>query len=64
MATGSLNHCARLGIEPASQCSQDATDDPTEPQWELQENFLIALAIAAKRINYPEIKMCENVFPV
>ena len=24
--TGSLTHCAGLGIEPASQCSQDATE--------------------------------------
>ena len=27
-------HCARLGIEPQSQCSQ-ATADPVVPQWEL-----------------------------
>ena len=32
---GSLTHCARRGIEPASQCSQDAAD-PIAPQQELQ----------------------------
>ena len=32
--TGSLTHCAGPGIEPATQCSQDATD-PIVPQWEL-----------------------------
>ena len=31
---GSLTLCARVGIEPASQRSQD-TADPTAPQWEL-----------------------------
>ena len=33
----SLKHCARLGIKPASQCSQDA-DDPIAPQ---QEQMII-----------------------
>ena len=35
---GSLTHCARLGIEPASQCSQD-TADPIVPQRELLRSF-------------------------
>ena len=35
---GSLTHCARLGIEPASQCSKD-TADPIVLQWELPEVF-------------------------
>ena len=35
---GSLSHCVGLGIEPASQGSQDAAS-PTVPQWELC-NFL------------------------
>ena len=37
----SLTHCARLGIEPANQCSQDAAD-PIVPQQELLI-FLIAI---------------------
>ena len=32
--TGSLTHCARLGIEPVSQHSQDAAN-PTAPEQEL-----------------------------
>lgn len=35
--TGFFTHCARLGIEPTSQCSQD-TADPIVPQWELPEH--------------------------
>ena len=31
---GSLTHCARPGIKPVSQCSQDAAD-PVAPQREL-----------------------------
>ena len=31
----SFTHCPGPGIEPACQCSQDATD-PFAPQWELQ----------------------------
>ena len=27
--TGSLTHCTRLGIEPASQCAQDTADPKT-----------------------------------
>ena len=38
--TGSLTHCAGLGIEPASQYSQDAAD-PVAPQWELQESAIL-----------------------
>ena len=33
---GSLTHCAGLGMEPASQCTQDATN-PVGPQRELPE---------------------------
>ena len=33
---GSSTHCAGLGIEPASQLSQDATD-PIAPELELQQ---------------------------
>lgn len=33
-STGSLTHCARTGIELASQCSRDATE-PIVPQREL-----------------------------
>ena len=36
--TESLAHCARLGIEPVSQGSQDAAD-PAEPQQELPSVF-------------------------
>ena len=36
--TRSLTHCARLGIEPVSQCSRDPAD-PIVPQWELQNNW-------------------------
>ena len=32
--TRSLNHCAGLGIKPASQCFQDCLN-PIAPQWEL-----------------------------
>ena len=35
---GSLTHCARVGIEQASQCSQDAAH-PVVPQQELLEIF-------------------------
>ena len=35
---GSLTHCARLGIKPASQCSQNATN-PCVPQQELQDSL-------------------------
>ena len=38
--TGSLTHCARLGIEPASQCSRDTTN-PTVPQQELLHYLII-----------------------
>ena len=31
----SLTHCAGLGIEPMSQCCQDAAN-PIAPQWELR----------------------------
>ena len=34
----SLTHSARLGIEPTSQCSQDAAN-PVSPQWELPDAF-------------------------
>ena len=34
----SFTRCARLGIEPASQCSQDATN-PVAPQWELLQDI-------------------------
>ena len=37
--TGSLTHCAGLGIEPVSQCFQDAAD-PVVPQWECLKNFI------------------------
>ena len=33
-AAGAAGSCAWQGIEPASQCSRDATD-PLVPQWEL-----------------------------
>ena len=38
---GSLTHCARLGIKPESQCSQNA-NDPTVPQEELQQQEFTA----------------------
>ena len=38
-SAGSLTHCAGLGIEPASQGSQD-TANPIAPQWELLETSL------------------------
>ena len=37
---GSLTHCYRLGIEPASQCCQDAAD-PVAPQPGLQQDILL-----------------------
>ena len=37
----SLTHCARLGIEPASQRSQDAAD-PVVPQQELQKSSMLS----------------------
>ena len=36
--TGSLTHCARPGIKPASQHPQDAAS-PAAPQWELMESL-------------------------
>ena len=40
---GSLTYCARLGIEPEYQCSQDTTN-PVVPQWELhQSHFNISM---------------------
>ena len=38
--TGSSTHCARLEIEPTSQCSRDTTD-LLAPQREFQELFLM-----------------------
>ena len=35
----SLTHCARPGIKPVSQHSQDTTN-PVAPQWELLETFI------------------------
>ena len=35
----SLTHCDGWGIEPASQCSRDATN-PVAPQWELPIQIL------------------------
>ena len=40
--TGSLTHCARLGIKPLSWHSQDAAN-PVAPQWELLLLFLLSL---------------------
>ena len=37
---GSLTHCARPGIEPRSQHSQDAAN-PSAPQWELPDLTLL-----------------------
>ena len=34
-----LTYCARLGIEPVSQCSLDAATDPVSPQQELTLEF-------------------------
>lgn len=41
-STGSLTHCARLGIRPESQHSQDATD-PAATQWDLPKQVFQAL---------------------
>ena len=44
--TGSLTHCPGPGIEPGSQCSQDATN-PIAPQWELHDlRFCLNLSAA------------------
>ena len=50
---GSLTHCARLGIEPSSQHSGDATD-PVVPQWELH-------AILSKGLEHPGILVSVKI---
>ena len=43
-SAGSLTHCAGLGIEPTSQCSQDAAN-PFAPQRELLPSSLLMVTL-------------------
>ena len=48
--TGSLTHCARLGIKPASQWFRD-TADPAAPQWELPRKALLGFPLHMMRVS-------------
>ena len=49
---GNARSCAGLGIEPASQCSRDATN-PIVPQWEL---LMFHFLSSPYRILYVKVK--------
>ena len=60
--SGSLTHCARLGIEPVSQCCQDG---PIVTQWELQLIFDWILYNNTAFLNYwlPELCFLMKLLP-
>lgn len=43
---GSLTHCSWLGMEPLSQCSQEAAD-PIASQWELQADITACAPVSS-----------------
>lgn len=64
-STRSLTLCARLGIEPPSQCSQDA-EDPIVPQQELRSSsifipFILYWHSANKNINKTQMYLEKMV---
>ena len=58
---GSLTHCARLGIEPVSQTSQEAAD-LAAPQWELQGLEFLKQTVAILKLLIPlyALKFCHS----
>ena len=65
--TGSLTHCARPGIEPVSQCSQDA-GHPAASQRELptnhfEVNSLVAFGIFSMLSNYQIYLVPKHHYP-
>ena len=53
----SLTHCARLGIEPASQCSRD---NPIVPWQDLQQYLLLRLLGELRYFMLADRSYCKN----
>ena len=57
--SGSLIHCARLGIEPMSQRSRDATDAVVPQQELLNYSFVAENTWMVQRMYFPRAMMTE-----
>lgn len=51
---GSITHCDRLGIEPASWCYRDAAD-PMAPQRELQGDYYYYFVFLGLHLRHMEV---------